>query len=466
MEAAAKGAASRVTPAAAQTWSRESDEARRIAAQAADTAGKIARDATTQAQEQAIQSLESWPIEKAGPVLLLAIAEGGATTRRAAAAQLAKRWPAAADFPVDAAAESRAAALAALRKLWIAQYGQINDSVVARVDEARQLIGLTQEQVREAQRVVAALAQADFSEAERREMAASLVKIGPPLLPILEAQLEAAGGLPPEIYRDVLPAVAPAFETLALLSSTDQTTRRKAAAELAAQAADRVLPPLAVARLAELVKSDNDPEVWRSALAAVGTSAHHSAVRMAYQGLSSKSAEVRAAACLYLAAHGDPNHVALLQRAITDSDAAVRLAAIRALGSVGKLQDPSPLVAFLTAPDKAVRVEAALSLARLRVERGTAALERLAVDADNEIRLRAARAMGEIADPLFLPALVAMLGDQPEVRSAAMASLARVAGSDVAQAAGAASDDDKARHWQRWYAERSEVADARASTAK
>jgi HEAT repeat protein len=309
--------------------------------------------------------------------------------------------------------------------------------------------------------VVAALAQADFSESQRREMVAALVSIGPPLLPLLEAQLEAAGGLPQEIYRDVLPSVASAFEMLVRLSSDDPSTRRKAAAELAAQAAERALPPLAVARLAELIKAEKDPEVWRSALAAVATSAHHGALRMAYQGLSSPAAEVRAAACLYLAAHGHPNHAPLLMRAVTDSDAAVRLAAIRALGSVGTLEEPSPLVAFLSAPDKNLRVEAALSLARLRVERGTAALERLALDADQEIRLRAAQAMGEIADPLFLPALVAMLGDQPAVRSAAMASLARVAGRDVTHQPGSTlSDEDKARRWQRWYAERSEVADA------
>jgi HEAT repeat protein len=466
MEAAAKGAASRVKQVAAQTWSRESDEARRIAAHAADTAQQIARDATTQAQQSAIASLKTWPIEKAGPVLLLAIAEGPATARRAAAAQLAKRWPPAADFPVDAVAESRATALAELRKLWIAQYGQINDAVVARAEEARALISLTQEQVREAQRVVAALTQADFSESERREMVAALVSIGPPLLPILEAQLQASGGLPNAIYQEVLPSVAPAFEVLARLSSTDKAARRKAAAELAAQAAGEVLPPLAVARLAELIKADNDPEVWRSALAAVTTSAHHSAMRMAYQGLSNPAPQVRAAACLYLAAHGAENHAPLLLRAIGDSDTGVRLAAIRALGSVGTLGDPSPLVAFLTAPDKNVRVEAALSLARLRVERGTAALERLALDADNEIRLRAAQAMGEIADPLFLPALVAMLGDQPPVRSAAMASLARLAGSDVGTADGATqSDEEKVRRWQRWYADRTEVADARDVTS-
>jgi hypothetical protein len=239
---AARDATDRVQSAAANTVAQETDEAKRLAADAVATAQQIAKNAAADAERRAIASLAAMPLEQAGPLLLLTIAEGGPGARRAAAQQLAARWPAAVSFPVDAVAERRAAALAELRKLWVATYGRIDDALAAAED----------------------------------------------------------------------------------------------------------------------------------------------------------------------------------------------------------------------ARDKLEHVEAAVALARLRVERGSEALKRLSQDGQSEIRLRAARAMGEIADPLFLPPLVAMLDDQGEVREAAMASLARIAGGDVAAGDGGAalSNDERARRWKDWFAKR------------
>ncbi len=86
---------------------------------------------------------------------------------------------------------------------------------------------------------------------------------------------------------------------------------------------------------------------------------------------------------------------------------------------------------------------------------GAATLERMALDTDVEIRARSANAMGVATDRRYLPALVAMLGDQPPVQKAAMISLERIAGSDVAAGAEGTSlpQDEKVRRWQQWYAE-------------
>jgi HEAT repeat protein len=85
-----------------------------------------------------------------------------------------------------------------------------------------------------------------------------------------------------------------------------------------------------------------------------------------------------------------------------------------------------------------------------------AALERLAMDADVSVRARAARAMGELADPAYLPALMAMLSDESDVQLAVMASLVAIAGTDVAarEGQGPLSNEDKVRMWQLWYRER------------
>jgi HEAT repeat protein len=193
--------------------------------------------------------------------------------------------------------------------------------------------------------------------------------------------------------------------------------------------------------------------VWRSALAAVATDSRDGAIRIATMALEHASADVRREACQNLAAHGDPRHAPLLLKALDDSDATVVLAAVRALGAVGTLDDKQPLVLLLDGPDQQLRLEAAISLARLRAEQGTVVLERLTQDTDSQVRLRAAQAMGEIADPLFLPALMAMLGDQADVRRVAMIGLARTAGTDVAATQGGRplSDEEKVDRWHFWY---------------
>jgi HEAT repeat protein len=89
-------------------------------------------------------------------------------------------------------------------------------------------------------------------------------------------------------------------------------------------------------------------------------------------------------------------------------------------------------------------------------------LARLAKDADAAVRAQAARAMGQVADPAFLPALMVLLSDEPDVQVAALASLAAIAGRDVAasQDGRPLSRDERVRLWQLWYRERQNGASA------
>jgi HEAT repeat protein len=453
VEAAAKDTSQHVRLAVAQTLGQAAQEGRQVAAQSVATAQDLTRDASAEVQRQAITSLAAWPIEQAGPVLLLALSEGGYTARKEAAKQLADRWPAAAGFPVDAVAERRGTALAELKKLWIQQYGEVNDAVAAVTIETQQLITLSADRIREVQNLVAALKQANLPQAARREALATLAAAGPQLVPVLEQRIDLGGPLPRELYEDVLPGVSPVFAVLERLSSQDVLQRRAAATELVTQAADAALSPLALARLAELVEAEKDPVVWRGALMAVADDSRDTAVRMAYTAIGHASVEVRRRACDYLAAHGDPRHVRVLVPVLDDPDATVVSAAVRALGYVGMLDDPQPLARLLNAPDKQLRLEAAASLARLRAVQGVTALERLALDADLNVRVQAAQTMGGVADPAFLPTLMAMLGDRANVQRAAMLSLAQIAGSDVAaQEEGVVlTNDEKVHRWQLWY---------------
>ena len=150
VETAAKDTSQQARLAVAQTLGQAAYEGKQVAAHTVSTAQDVALQANADVQHFAFDSIAQLPLEQAGPMLLLAIAEGSADARQAAAAQLAERWPPSANFPVEEAAENRATAIAALRQLWIKQYGEINDAAVAARAAAQQLTAQSADGVRQA----------------------------------------------------------------------------------------------------------------------------------------------------------------------------------------------------------------------------------------------------------------------------------------------------------------------------
>jgi HEAT repeat protein len=70
------------------------------------------------------------------------------------------------------------------------------------------------------------------------------------------------------------------------------------------------------------------------------------------------------------------------------------------------------------------------------------------------VRNRAAIAMGETPDPSFLPDLIHLLDDRPEIRRAALASLPRVAGRECPDAEASTSTTthaSEAERWKEWF---------------
>ena len=104
----------RVRQAVAESLSQAGREGDPISGETIELAQSLVHDPSLDVQRQMLQSLAAWPLREAGAVLLSAMAEAGYQTRKDAAAQLAARWPAAAEFPVEAPAPERAAAVAAL----------------------------------------------------------------------------------------------------------------------------------------------------------------------------------------------------------------------------------------------------------------------------------------------------------------------------------------------------------------
>lgn len=387
--AAATDRSSHVRQAVAESLKELESDAKHLKKNTEALARQLVQDTSTEVQHRAVESLRAWPLEQAGPTLLLAM-EGTYLTRKQAAAQLAERWAPAKEFLSDAAADRRAEQLARLRKQWKQEFGTFDDQVIQTVaTEVLDATGLTREQL----------------------------------------QL---------------------FERLA---SSDPRERRTAVTELATQFDGKPLSDLALERLAEIVKNDTDPIVWQTVLAVIASDPRQVAVRLAYIAVANTSSEVRRRACEYLQTHADKRHLEVLFPMLDDPNVTVAIAAVRAIGAAG-ISDPEPLVPLLNSANKELRLETAIALAHSNIDTGFAAIERLSRETDLEIRRAATVAMGEIGNAVFLPALMLLLEDRRDIQLAAMTSLTKIAGRDIAQGDdGSMLPDEKVRCWKRWYAE-------------
>jgi HEAT repeat protein len=350
-------------------------------------------------QGEVVAAVREWPLTQSGPVLLKAMESTGYETRHAAARRLARAWAAAGEYPVDGPAERRKQVLADLVRQFEREFPPAEPSPAAVHDPS----------------VVPAAAVEHVAGSSQ-----------------IDARTE---------------------ERLERLASFDVSIRRKAANELA------VGPPpgpAATSRLADLILKEPDPLVWQSVLAAVHRDPGEASTRLAYAALGHPSAEVRRRACEHLAAHPSPSRAAVLVPSLEDPIDAVRLAAVEALAAAGRLDDAEPLKRLLASSNAELRLAAAEALCRVQNQAGPAALERLSLSDDPAERRRAAEAMGRIGDPSLAGALVRLLDDRPNVRTAALESLVKLAGRDVAANPDSPPPDAARQNelWKNWLQSR------------
>ena len=112
MNKAADDKSWRVRRVVAQWLAREPAGALRELAQ------RLVLDANLDVARAAITSVGAWPLAEAGPILMGAMEGRLYLPRKAAAKQLAKRWPPAADFEPEAPQPKRDATMATLRNQW------------------------------------------------------------------------------------------------------------------------------------------------------------------------------------------------------------------------------------------------------------------------------------------------------------------------------------------------------------
>ena len=438
-------------------------------ADGAAAARRMLNDPSAEVERQVVRSLAAWPLEAAVPLLLDALARDAVSVRKLAAEQIASRWPGPSPgaFPYEASPARRAEALAELRARYQREFGARSTGFSRNAESAPPGHPLAGRGTTSADddRVEQLLAAGDF---------AALAALGPDVVGALERlAIDRDTTLPEPVYRDVLPRYSPAFAALERLRAGkgdsplvvdaktgtfagDSSQRRQAAEDFAAAA--RIHPPgrLATARLCALVTTESDPVVWIRALEAIVNETSEPAVRMARLALSQNAGEVRRKACEFLASHPDAAHETFLLPLLNDSEQVVVLAAIRALGAAGRMTNSAALKNELAASAEDVQLAAAIALARLHDPAGDDAIGRLSYSRDIRIRGQLAQDLGDLGDERFLSILVRQLDDsKATVSHAALASLARVKGRDVALSADgtSVSTNEQMARWKKWWAE-------------
>ncbi len=506
---AAADKSSRVRQAVANTLATANGIVARQPRAAARVITTLISDRTPDVQRAAVAAVTEWPLDTAGPILLVAMHEHGYLVRKTAGAQLARRWTPAADFPADGSAEQRVVALAALHDKWIEQFGAMAagieplapveppDVTLARLESqwraieqrknfetalhadsrardplsgvaSSDMTGLdtspaaSPPAIDQARSLLAALEAPSLTKRDADAAIDGLKQLGPAVLPaVARFVAEESRPLPEAVYIEVLPEVAPVFASLVDLRSAKPTERRSAADKIATLVVERPLSGVALARLAEVLTHESDPLVWRTLLTALVHDPREPATRMAAMAIGHDSPEVRRRAAEYFVEHGSPRHVALLTPLLEDSQVTVVLVAVRALAGCGPLEDPAPLVALLARGEAPLRIETALALAKLGAPEGRSALERMAKDVDGDVRRGAARAMGTLDDASYCPCLGELLDDRNDVAEAAMTSLAKIVGRDVASEgseSAPSSASERIRRWRSWLAKKQDSA--------
>jgi HEAT repeat protein len=413
----------------------------------AAAAEKLLEDPSAEVQAAVVQALRAWPLEKSGPLWLIAMSKSVFAARKAAARQLAEQWPPAEKFPVEGPADRRSEIVRDLGQQFRSRFN---------VAQTGRLTSITSQPHKPQPVTPQAMAQVEsLLEADDLQ---GLIAYGPGLIDVLEAlRFQQKRTLSEQVYRDVLPKFQPVFDALDQFSSPEVGQRRHAAKQLQAIAAKQSCGRLALDRLARLMAAESDDLVWLGVLQVVANENGEEAATLVSAGLGHSSSEVRRQACLYLAAHPDRHHALLLTAALKDPQITVVCAAVQALAA-GGMDDPTPLRSLLSSTNDEIQLAAATALTHLHDSTGKPVLERLAYSNDPQVRTRVAVAMGENPDPAYLPILIHLLSDKAAVSRAALASLPQVLGEDISQPPDPppAATTERIARWKRWFEHRKE----------
>lgn len=400
-------------------------------------------DPHSQVADAMLIAVGHWPARDAIPVLLTGLVEGSYKTRRDSWRRLQElQGPFA--FSIDGVASDRRDAALALRKQWeIAE------------DRLTSLSGSSESRRRndpERERLLMSLLErreewaGPKSTADGESESDSVwSRFTDEDVPFLEQLLETA---PPDLRQflgdELLPRLSPAYLAFRDLRSTQVSVRRKAAAGLRDAARPRSLPAPILHRLVDVIREEQDLEVWRSTFLAVENEASNEAALLARTAAETSWPDLRLLALDYVARHRPREAGQWVLPLLAERHPRVQIEAVKVAGLLG---DPALLEgtrdaegtviypglrAMLPGAEGQLRWAVILSLGQLGDSQGLDELLRLARDQEPLTRASAIRAMGETGQSRFVQPLLDILWTEssPTVQSAGLTSLGHLVPAD------------------------------------
>ncbi|REK17244.1 MAG: hypothetical protein DWQ37_07185 [Planctomycetota bacterium] len=307
---------------------------------------------------------------------------------------------------------------------------------------------------------------------EARDLVNRLQQRGRELQEATATATDAARSLRDEVQATAVETGADVQQTAAAMADDaqaygrDLAQRSVADAQAAARAAGRAAQLQAIASLEDrpleqagplllVAMSQGSPEVQQAAAEQLGRRWAPAARYTVESVARGRQAAIERLRQEWIAQHGEINDAAL---------AATAQAHQLIDGAQEQLDHAQAVVADtsrrLTEMQEAVAAIRQANLPAAARQQAAEKLAQMAADADAAVRIRAAQAMGDVADPAFMPVLMGQLDDEMDVQIAAMESLERIAGRDVTATPDgrALSTDERARSWQLWYREQQDAA--------
>ena len=200
------------------------------------------------------------------------------------------------------------------------------------------------------------------------------------------------------------------------------------------------VPDARVVKVLSRALGDTDPRVRLAAVRALGASASPDAVAPLLARLDDSNSKVRLAVARALAKLGDKRAVTPLVSKVQDEASEVRQAVVRTLGELGDPKASSSLQIALRDQALEVRIEGLAALGRLKAADSVASIAPLATEPSKkpgaaDVRRGALAALGRIATPAAIDAILKTFGQFEDERPFVSSSPAR----EAAVAAGVAA---------------------------
>lgn len=440
---------------------------------------ELLSDADLQVQSAAVRTIANWPDDPALTLLLIALRDGSAPTRRIAFEEIRRRRTvgeafATFDSPHREQREKAVAELGTRLDITLHFSNRFELASIKLHHETDEVFE------RDVESLLLTVTDRSLSANSPQRAAAveRLLQLRPADVPLIENfVMKNAGRDDLFVLRELLPQLSPAHAALRDLDEPELSKKRYAAQQLRQSAATASLSPLMLQRLLPHLHGRQDMLIWRDAMTAVMHDATDGNAQVALRALNDERGDIRKLGCDFILRHPQPKFATWLQqlKLFNDADKRVRLAAIEAAGQCGNptvladqfdtanpAEQPAEtktrvpgLRSLLTHSDTDTRIRTVISMAQLGDRQGMEELARLSWSPEHGTRQIAVQAMGKTNSTWFIEPLIrrGWTERHVDVRRAILNSLNQLTlpGKRPANLLDESGYDVKIKAWLEWW---------------